>query len=269
VRRSEIAATTHSWHEGSFFGGGVLSLPALISIPRLRFAFSATAILAILVSSAAAEPPPKHRVARHERVYEALPAEVALQPFSLDPPPRTAPAIQVAYYAPRPVRPAEPVEQDEETRPTPTFEINAAHPMVPGNRAALRNGVAYAPSNAPDSVKHAIWAVNTIRSRPYIWGGGHGSFYDRGYDCSGAVSFALHYAGALNQPLPSSELLRFGERGRGRWITIYSRHGHTFAMIAGLRLDTTDFRYGGDVGPRWYTEGRDTGGFEARHPVGL
>ncbi|MEY2440100.1 MAG: hypothetical protein QOI34_1485, partial [Verrucomicrobiota bacterium] len=51
--------------------------------------------------------------------------------------------------------------------------------------------------------------------------------------------------------------------------TVYSRHGHTFAMIAGLRLDTTDFRYGGDVGPRWYTEGRSTGGFDARHPLGL
>ncbi len=141
--------------------------------------------------------------------------------------------------------------------------------MVPGNRAILRNGIAYAPSNAPDRVKNAIWAVNAIRSRPYVWGGGHGSFHDYGYDCSGTVSFALHYASALNQPLPSSDFLRYGERGRGRWITIYSRRGHTFAMIAGLRLDTTDFRYGTDVGPRWHIDGRDTHGFDARHPAGL
>jgi hypothetical protein len=133
----------------------------------------------------------------------------------------------------------------------------------------LRGGIAYAPANAPDQVKEAIWSVNTIRHKPYHWGGGHGSFYDSGYDCSGAVSFALHSAGALGQPLPSSEFLRFGERGRGRWITIYSRRGHTFAVIAGLRLDTTDFRYGGDVGPRWYTEDRSTWGFSARHPSGL
>ena len=141
--------------------------------------------------------------------------------------------------------------------------------MVPGNRAVLRHGIAYAPANAPDSVKNSIWAVNTIRNRPYVWGGGHGSFHDYGYDCSGSVSFALHYAGALNQPLASNELIRFGERGRGRWITIYSRHGHTFAVIAGLRLDTTDLRYGGDVGPRWYVDGRDTWGYEARHPAKL
>ena len=245
----------------------MLKSPAPISVTGVRIAFAATAIIGIFVSIASAEPQRKHQVVPHEHIYESRPAQITLQPFSLDPSPRIAPAMQVAYYAPQPVRHAEPVEQD--VRSTSTFEINAAHPIVPGSRAMLRNGVAYAPANAPDSVKHAIWAVNTIRNRPYIWGGGHGSFYDRGYDCSGAVSFALHYAGALNQPLPSSDLLRYGERGRGRWITIYSRHGHTFAMIADLRLDTTDFRYGGDVGPRWYTDGRDTWGFEARHPAGL
>jgi hypothetical protein len=118
-------------------------------------------------------------------------------------------------------------------------------------------------------VKNAIWAANTLRRKPYVWGGGHGTFYDRGYDCSGTVSFALHGAGQLNSPLPSSELMRFGERGRGRWMTIYSRSGHTFAVIAGLRLDTTDLGRGGDVGPRWYDYGRDTGGYVARHPVGM
>ena len=127
-------------------------------------------------------------------------------------------------------------------------------PMVEGNRAVIRNGIAYAPSNAPERVKSAIWAVNTINRKPYVWGGGHGSFSDRGYDCSGTVSFALHHAGLLSSPLPSSDLMRYGERGRGRWFTVYSRRGHTFAMIAGLRLDTTDFRYGGDVGPRWHND---------------
>jgi hypothetical protein len=142
--------------------------------------------------------------------------------------------------------------------------------MVNGDHAVLRHGVAYAPSNAPDRVKHAIWAVNSIVGRPYVWGGGHGSFSDRGYDCSGTVSYALHYAGLLNSPLPSSDLMRYGERGRGRWFTVYSRRGHTFAMIAGLRLDTTEFgRYGGDVGPRWHLDGRDTRGFVATHPVAL
>ena len=110
--------------------------------------------------------------------------------------------------------------------------------------------------------------MNSLRHKPYVWGGGHGSFSDDGYDCSGSVSFALHYAGLLDAPLPSTDFCHYGRRGRGRWITVYSRDGHTFAIIAGLRLDTTDMRDGDAVGPRWYLEGRDTRGFVARHPAG-
>lgn len=177
--------------------------------------------------------------------------------------------MQIAYYAPRAIPRAADTETEEESGPMPEIESTISHPTVTGSRAVVRHGVAYAPANAPANVKSAIWAVNTIRSKPYHWGGGHGSFSDSGYDCSGTISFALHYAGALNQPLPSSDFLHYGERGRGRWITIYSRRGHTFATIAGLRLDTTDSRTGGAVGPRWYTDGRETSGFEARHPIGL
>ena len=197
-----------------------------------------------------------------------LPGGVKLQPFTLDPPAQRA--IRVAYYAPQPVPRAVPTNSDDD-EPDQSWEPRprSSGPTVPGNRAVLRGGIAYAPANAPHRIKEAIWAVNSIRRKPYHWGGGHGSFYDSGYDCSGAVSYALHFAGALNQPLPSDDLMRYGERGRGRWITIYSRRGHTFAIIAGLRLDTTDFRYGGDIGPRWYTEPRSTSGFAARHPAGL
>jgi cell wall-associated NlpC family hydrolase len=160
-------------------------------------------------------------------------------------------------------------DQDQDQEEIGGVEQRGDRPMVSGNRAVLRNGVAYAPSRAPQSVKNAIWAANGLRRKPYVWGGGHGTFYDRGYDCSGTVSFALHGAGVLNSPLPSSDLMRFGEGGRGRWMTIYSRSGHTFAVIAGLRLDTTDLGRGGDVGPRWYDYGRDTSGYVARHPVGM
>ncbi|HXP34233.1 MAG TPA: hypothetical protein VN827_01645 [Chthoniobacterales bacterium] len=207
-----------------------------------------------------------------ETIYSAQTVDgVPLQPFSFDRQPARAQAIQVAYYVPRPTRRVEPIQRDEydSELTTPVFDVGGSHPIVPGNRAVLRNGIAYAPANAPDSVKHAIWAINSIRNRPYVWGGGHGSFHDYGYDCSGTVSFALYYAGMLEQPLPSSDFLRYGERGRGRWFTIYSRHGHVFAMIAGLRLDTTDLRYGSDVGPRWHIDGRDAWGFQARHPAGL
>src|SRR6266567_1066446 len=181
--------------------------------------------------------------------------------------------IRVAYYAPR-SQPAlapraESVEDEDDLETTNASPgIDSNRPIAAGDRAILRNGIAYAPSHAPDNIKNAIWAVNTLRRKPYVWGGGHGSFNDYGYDCSGAVSFALHYAGLLDAPLPSSALRHYGRRGRGRWITIYSRNGHTFAIIAGLRLDTTDLRDGGDVGPRWYADGRDTSGFDGRHPAG-
>lgn len=203
--------------------------------------------------------------AQDSRVHRAKEAVIALQPFSLDDP---AP-VRVAYYAQHAVPHAVSVSEEDEAETIPRIETSAAHPVVAGSRAVLRNGIAYAPSNAPANVKFAIWGANTLRAKPYVWGGGHGSFHDYGYDCSGTVSFALHHAGLLNAPLPSSDFLRYGKRGRGRWITIYARPGHTFAIIAGLRLDTTDLRYGGDVGPRWYADCRETRGFAARHPVGL
>jgi hypothetical protein len=160
-------------------------------------------------------------------------------------------------------------EQDNEQESNQQIERRGDRPMVAGKRAVLRNGIAYAPSRAPQNVKNAIWAANTLRRKPYVWGGGHGSFHDYGYDCSGSVSYALHGAGLLAAPLPSSDFMRYGERGRGRWMTIYSRPGHTFAVIAGLRFDTTDLGRGGDVGPRWYVDGRDTRSYVARHPAGF
>jgi cell wall-associated NlpC family hydrolase len=186
-------------------------------------------------------------------------------------------ALQTARRAPVPepgTESAEDYDQDQEqeqdaepaNRP---IERRGDRPIVAGKRAVLRGGIAYAPERAPENVKNAIWAANTLRRKPYVWGGGHGSFHDNGYDCSGSVSYALHGAGLLTAPLPSNDLMRYGERGRGRWITIYSRRGHTFAVIAGLRFDTTDLGRGGDVGPRWYADGRDTRGFVARHPAGF
>ena len=234
----------------------------------LRASLLAAGISLTLVTGSSAQ-----SLRNRETVYPSQTADtgVPLQPFSFKREPQQAQAIQVAYYAPPAVRPAQPANRDDydSESTSPGFDIGGSHPMVQGNHAVLRNGIAYAPSNAPDAVKHAIWAVNSISGRPYVWGGGHGSFHDYGYDCSGTISFAMHYAGMLESPLPSSDFLRYGERGRGRWVTIYSRHGHVWAMIAGLRLDTTDLRYGRDVGPRWHLDGRDTRGFEARHPAKL
>ena len=145
-------------------------------------------------------------------------------------------------------------------------------PVVPGNRAALRGGVAAAPAQAPLAVKRAIWAANQLRTKPYRYGGGHRSFNDSGYDCSGTVSYALGAAGLVKTPMNSAGFRKFGARGAGRWITVYARNGHTFAVIAGLRLDTTAYntmRRDHNWAPRWQATTRQPRGFDARHPAGL
>jgi hypothetical protein len=149
-----------------------------------------------------------------------------------------------------------------------TFPVSGL--VVSGKVARLHYGQAAAPKKAPVAVKRAIWAANQLGSKPYRYGGGHKSFEDRGYDCSGTVSYALGAAGLISEPMSSTEFRRYGKRGRGKWITIYAREGHTFAVIAGLRLDTTPWdNYTGRWAPRWQTTDRKPRGFEARHPVGL
>ena len=112
-----------------------------------------------------------------------------------------------------------------------------------------------------------IEAANKIRTKPYIFGGGHGRWWDKGYDCSGSVSFALHGGEFLESPLPSGSMEKWGLSGEGRWITVYANAGHAYAVIAGVRLDTSGDS-GGETGPRWHTDLRDNIGYVARHPAG-
>ena len=116
-----------------------------------------------------------------------------------------------------------------------------------GPRSILSGDLASAPESAPAAVKAAIAAANSITATPYVWGGGHGSFYSYGYDCSGAVSFALHGGGLLSSPLDSTGFEVWGESGGGNWITVFANSGHAWAYIAGLRWDTGG--PGGGSGP--------------------
>ncbi len=138
---------------------------------------------------------------------------------------------------------------------------------APAGRAALVNGEAIPPANAPLAVRAVIEAANQINDTPYVWGGGHGSFESSGYDCSGAVSYALHGGGFLSSPLDSGGLQVWGSPGGGSWITVFANSGHAWAMIAGLRWDTGG--PGGGSGPRWSTIMRsDASSYVARHPAG-
>ena len=139
-------------------------------------------------------------------------------------------------------------------------------PLNPGQEAqVLSESEASAPASAPQAVQEVISAGNAIATTPYIWGGGHGSFESSGYDCSGAVSYALHGGGLLESPLDSTGLETWGEPGPGRWITVYANSGHAWMVVAGIAFDTV-----GGPGPRWHDPWVDSPeGFIARHPAGL
>jgi hypothetical protein len=131
----------------------------------------------------------------------------------------------------------------------------------------LSNGMLIPPAAAPARVKRVIAYANRIRTKPYIWGGGHGRWWDSGYDCSGSVSYALHGGEFLESPLPSGPMEHWGLEGPGRWITVYANAGHAYAVIAGYRWDTAGDSEG--TGPRWHQELLSNVGFLARHPAGF
>jgi len=134
----------------------------------------------------------------------------------------------------------------------------------PAGKAQLKNGLAVAPSNAPRRVEKVITAANKIaKGKEYCYGGGHASFQDNCYDCSGAVSYALHGGDFLDSPMPSGSFRSWGKKGKGKWITVYAHSGHAYAVIAGLRFDTSMTP---GAGPGWSKEMRSSSGFAARHP---
>lgn len=132
-----------------------------------------------------------------------------------------------------------------------------------GTKAKLRKGKAIPPRNAPRKIKRIIRRANKIRNKPYRYGGGHASWKDKGYDCSGAVSYALRGAGkkVLSRPLNSTGFMSWGKRGKGKWVTVYANHGHAYAVIAGLRWDTSMTP---GNGPGWSKRKRSGKGYKKR-----
>jgi hypothetical protein len=151
-----------------------------------------------------------------------------------------------------------------------TAPSTPAHPTVRGSVAKIVKGIAYAPAYAPIQIKRLIWAGNTIRRKPYVFGGGHGVWNDAGYDCSGSVSYVLHAAGLIKTSMDSSEFETWGLKGAGQWITVFTNPGHAFLEVAGIRLDTSaegDPHPAPGSGPRWRPLMTRTPGFQARHPA--
>jgi cell wall-associated NlpC family hydrolase len=140
---------------------------------------------------------------------------------------------------------------------------------VRGGRPVLKRARLHAPRAdrraIPRSIlARAVAAADRIAPLPYRYGGGHGSFHDSGYDCSGSVSYVLHAIGRLSSPLDSSALMSYGSAGHGRLITIYANPGHAYMMIGNRRFDTSS-----STGTRWAGGPRSTAGYVVRHPTGL
>ena len=128
------------------------------------------------------------------------------------------------------------------------------------------DGTATPPTDAPAAVQQIIAAGNAIATKPYVYGGGHGRWEDRGYDCSGSVSYALHGANLLDQPMASGGFTNWAVPGPGEWVTTYANGGHMYMVVAGLRFDTSGRS---TTGSRWQAEMRPTSGYSVRHPAGL
>jgi peptidoglycan hydrolase-like protein with peptidoglycan-binding domain len=139
-------------------------------------------------------------------------------------------------------------------------------PPPPAAGSIGPDGLATAPAAAPAAVVAIIQSGNAIAHMPYRFGGGHQTWTDSGYDCSGSVSFALHGAGLLDTPLASYDFYTWGEAGPGQWVTIYAKDSHAYMVVAGLRYDTAASKGGGS---RWTTAARPPAGYVARHPAGL
>jgi hypothetical protein len=134
-----------------------------------------------------------------------------------------------------------------------------ATPSAPAT--LLPDGTAAPPPGAPAAIAAVIAAGNHIATLPYRWGGGHASWEDTGYDCSGSVGYALHGGGLLDVTVTSGDLMSYGDPGPGTWITIYANRDHVYMVVAGLRFDTS-----GASPSRWQATSRPTDGYEVRHP---
>jgi hypothetical protein len=142
------------------------------------------------------------------------------------------------------------------------------------NQATLTpDGLAIPPINAPPAVQAIIAAGNEIAHLPYRYGGGHATYEDTAYDCSGSISFVFGAAGLLKSMVVSGQLMTWGPAhlaaGPGKWITVFANAGHTFMYVAGLRFDTVALA---ETGSRWSNRPADESNLKAfavRHPIGL
>jgi cell wall-associated NlpC family hydrolase len=239
----------------------VIAAIAVIAVPKLAGGSNSSPTK---LASVRLAPEPWH--GRTKPRYQSEEALQRAAPWDT-PSPRTAPGA----IDPKTGLPAASAGSNGSYQPPSPAErkrvYTATHPVGGEESALLLNRTALAPTSAPDPIRQMISAANLIVGQPYLWGGGHASFQSKGYDCSGAVSYALAGAGLLRAPLTSGQFMGYGIPGPGRWLTIYASPTHVYAVIAGLRWDTVGDARGS--GPRWHPADAYPAGFTARHLPGL
>lgn len=155
----------------------------------------------------------------------------------------------------------------ETSAPAATPESESSEPTEePSSEPSAPSDEAGGEGQAQSTVGRVVSAADEIATRPYVYGGGHGSFQSEGYDCSGSVSYALHGGGLLNSPEDSTQLESYGDAGPGKYITIYANSEHAYMTVDGRRFDTVALA---ETGSRWSSSAGDDGGsFVERHPAG-
>jgi cell wall-associated NlpC family hydrolase len=260
-------------HTGPVLRGFLLSLVvvgAVLGGGWLAFGSSNDAAPRPAAASAPAKPVAKAAVAAEAQDPGLPPLPSSMRPQVVQPKAGATGAVAAAKPAPAGSDPgltdAGPAPTGPATSGTPRQADTSGGTGSVDQATALSNGIAVPPLEAPDSIRRMIEAGNSIARTPYIWGGGHGKWIDKGYDCSGSVSFVLAAAGYLQGPLDSGHLAQWGDAGPGKWVTIYANATHVFMEVAGIRFDTSGQRV---TGSRWQNDGRPTAGFAVRHPPGL
>jgi cell wall-associated NlpC family hydrolase len=197
---------------------------------------------------------------------DSYPAPASVKHASAAAPAKAGEAV-LAAGAPSNAEVRKELEQMQAVQRSETQNQRRALTPVPGGESIGGVGTIPIPADIPEVVQKVIAGANEIADFPYVYGGGHASFIDDAYDCSGSVSYALAAGGLLSSPETSGELESWGVPGPGRYITVYANAGHTYMYVDGLLYDTAG--RSGVYASRWQVQPTDNAGYVVRHWPGL
>lgn len=214
---------------------------------------------------AKARPPSVHMVADPQEA-NSFPAPATARHAAAAAPVKAGEAV-VAAGAPSDAEVKAELQQMQAVEKSAKKAQHTSLTPVPGGESIGGNGTIPIPPNVPEAVQKVVAGANEIADFPYVFGGGHASFIDNAYDCSGSVSYALAAGGLIGRPETSGELESWGVPGPGRYITVFANAGHTYMYVDGILFDTAG--RSGVYASRWLVTGVDNSGFVERHWPGL